>query len=63
MINISTQRFDVKSNGDGTVTVLDKMVNSGPHQIVANKLPSVLEMAMMNATMFDRHLSETLYGN
>ena len=61
-MDISSKRFNVKSDGFGGVTVRDRNAPYHSRTVKLSDLPTVNEMALMKEADFDRALAETIYG-
>jgi len=62
MMDISTPRFYVKSNGVGGVTIRDKNAPYHCHTAPIGDVPPVHTMALMSERQFDTVISGLIYG-
>lgn len=60
-MNISSKRFNIRSDGFGSVSIRDRDAPHHPHTVKADDLPTVNQMAMMKEADFDRAIMKAIY--
>jgi hypothetical protein len=62
MMDICSRRFTIKSDGFGGFYVRDRNAPYHPHTVSANDVPSVIALAQMTESQFDKLMSRLVYN-